>query len=405
MSPGTWLGERNFGRAVPSVAAVALLAGVVITGVVGGFGGDDAGGSGTTGSDAASPTIPTTTSTTTTLPPTTTTAPKTSLGSSLSKGMQGSEVERLQRRLTDLGFQPGPIDGQFGNLTQMAIWAYEKLVVGAPFRDPSGVVTPQMWLDLQDPLPVIPRRVDDGQHTEIYLPQQVLVVFNANRPVFISHISSGELAPPGDDFTEGADWCEEVTIDPGERGNEEGTEPLKKGVCGNSWTPGGVYEFYRKHEGTRESRLGGMLNPVYFNYGIAVHGGFEVPLQPASHGCIRIPNAISETFFQLVSTGQKVFVFDGVEEPEDYGSPPGWFDRDDPNYTTTTTATTSPPTTAAPATTATATTPATVAPRPATTTEPPRPATTPKPATTTPRPTTTTTTTTTTTAVPAPPTT
>ena len=41
-----------------------------------------------------------------------------------------------------------------------------------------------------------------------------------------------------------------------------------------------------------------MLNPVYFNYGIAIHGAYKVPLHPASHGCIRIDNSFSATFFQ-----------------------------------------------------------------------------------------------------------
>ena len=172
----------------------------------------------------------------------------------------------------------------------------------------------------------------------------MIVVFDGAAPVFISHISTGELEPPGDDFTKGKEWCEEVTIDPGENGNETGTEPLKKGVCGNSWTPGGVYEYYRMVSGVRESRLGGMRNPVYFNYGIAVHGAFQVPQEPASHGCIRIDNSFSEHFQSLVAIGEPVFVWDGVEEPEVYGPQSGRWDWADPDYTTTT-----PPTTVAPA--------------------------------------------------------
>ena len=90
-----------------------------------------------------------------------------------------------------------------------------------------------------------------------------------------------------------------MTISPGEIGNEHGTAPLKQGECGVSTTPGGVFRFYRRVAGVRQSALGGMWNPVYFNYGIAIHGALNVPLQPASHGCIRIPLAISETFQQL----------------------------------------------------------------------------------------------------------
>jgi hypothetical protein len=336
---------RNLPTVAPLVAAVTLLGAVGTVGAVGVLR-DDGGAASSNGAAAVTTVDPASTQLTTTLPPTTTTVPKTTIAQPLSYGMAGSEVQRLQERLQALGFQPGPIDGQFGELTRMAIWAYQTLVMGVRFNETDGVVTPQMWLDLQDPLNLPARRPDAGKHTEIYLPQQALVVYDGNAPVFISHIASGELEEPGDDFTKGKEWCEEVTIDPGENGNEDGTEPIKQGVCGNAWTPGGMYEFYRKVEGTRESRLGGMLNPVYFNYGIAVHGAYNVPKEPASHGCIRIPNLISATFFNLVNIGEQVFVWDGVKEPEEYGAQSGLWDWKDPNYTTTTTTTTVPPTTA-----------------------------------------------------------
>jgi Putative peptidoglycan binding domain/L,D-transpeptidase catalytic domain len=339
-------------RAIPIVAAVALLGLVGVVGAIGVATRDDASADApSTGVAASTAAGASSTTVTTTRPaPTTSTVPKTRIAGPLKRGMSGPEVRALQQRLTKLKFQPGPIDGQFGSLTQMAVWAYQKLVMGVPFDQPDGVVTPDMWLALQDPLRVHARRPQAGKHTEVYLPKQVLVVFNGDTPLFISHMSSGELAdPPGNDFNKGKDWCSEVTIDPGEQGNEKGTEPIKTGVCGNAWTPAGVYHFNRKYEGKRESRLGGMQNPVYFNYGIAIHGAYQIPLHPASHGCIRIPNLISPTFFNLVNKGEQVFVFDDVKEPEEYGSPPGFFDRRDPNYTTTTT-TTVPPVTAAPTT-------------------------------------------------------
>jgi hypothetical protein len=345
-------GDRStIPRAVPIVASVALLGLVGVVGAIGVATRDDASADGPTAAPAGTAAgAAASVAPTTTLAPTTTTVPKTTIAGPLKRGMSGPEVQALQQRLTDLKFQPGPIDGQFGSLTQMAVWAYQALVMGVPFDQTDGVMTPDMWLALQDPQPVHARRPQAGKHTEIYLPRQALVVFDGDTPLFISHMASGELAdPPGNDFSKGKDWCAEVTIDPGEQGNEKGTEPLKTGVCGNAWTPAGVYTFNRKFEGKRESRLGGMQNPVYFNYGIAIHGAYQVPLHPASHGCIRIPNLISPTFFNLVSKGEQVFVFDDVKEPEEYGSPPGFFDRRDPNYTTTTT-TTVPPTTVAPTT-------------------------------------------------------
>jgi hypothetical protein len=55
---------------------------------------------------------------------------------------------------------------------------------------------------------------------------------------------------------------------------------------------------------------------VYFNYGIAVHGAHNVPNAPASHGCIRIPEFIANYFPTLVAKGDRVYVWDGVKEPE-----------------------------------------------------------------------------------------
>jgi hypothetical protein len=91
-----------------------------------------------------------------------------------------------------------------------------------------------------------------------------------------------------------------------------------------------------------------MWNPVYFNYGIAIHGALNVPLEPASHGCIRIPMKISETFQTLAGDGDQVYVFDGIEEPEHYGDQPPTFNWLDPDYTTTTVPASTPPSASTP---------------------------------------------------------
>ena len=115
----------------------------------------------------------------------------------LSSGALGDDVTRLQRRLADLKFNPGPIDGQFGTLTEAAVWAYEKLVLGVPREAVTGDVTPRMWRAMQNPVPIAARRPDAGRHTEIYLPEQVLVAFDGNTPLFISHVSTGDGAGVG----------------------------------------------------------------------------------------------------------------------------------------------------------------------------------------------------------------
>lgn len=283
-------------------------------------------------------------------------------------GSTGPEVERLQRRLIDLAFDPGLVDGAFGTRTLQAVWAFEKLVMGVPRQEARGRVTPEIWDRMQRAVDIAPRRPEAAtqNHTEIYLPEQVLVIFHDRRPVLVTHISGGD----------GEEWCEEVTISPGELGNERGTEPLLDGVCGRSVTPGGVFRYYRRVEGRRESQLGGLYNPVYFNWGIAVHGAHEVPAMPASHGCIRIPMHISDYYQSLVTwgrtTGDLVYVFDGVKEPEEYGAQSPVWNWSDPDYSTTTSSTSTPSTssTSTTSTTSTSTTTTVVETPPATTVAP-----------------------------------
>ena len=356
------LQSHPIGRWTPVIAAAAMLAAVVFAGSTTGGnsqGSDSTLGSTTTGMTSTS----TSTSTSTTLrdnpgevdpsltvPPSTQpqvvipTDPavvKTQLSQPLSHKMQGDEVLALQQRLADLGFAPGPIDGTFGRGTQQALWAFEKLILGTPFNDATGVLTNEMWQTMQDPIAIQPlREVGEGKtHMEIFLDKQVAIVFTNDKPVLVTHISSGT----------GETWCQIVKYNTDQFGQPLAV-PIEKDICGLSKTPGGVFKFYRRVPGERIGVLGSMWNPVYFNYGIAVHGSRNVPLRPASHGCVRISMEIADYFPSLVKNGDKVYVWDGVKEPEDQTkaerTPP--FDYPNPAATTSTTSTS---TTVAPSTT------------------------------------------------------
>lgn len=370
---------NSVARWLPVGAAGGLLAAVVVAGVISGSGGDD------TDNPAASPVEtsnglvgattttfagPVTTETYEAFEETGDTIVKVPLSGSLSKGAWGDEVRRVQERLAELAFDPGPIDGEFGSLTTQAVWAFEKLVMGVPRSEATGVVTPELWDRMQDPIQVKPRRPTGGlaDHTEVYLPEQVMVVFNADRATVVAHISTGELAPNATAFTpwqeNAAEYCETITID-----SENGIlleEPIEKAICGRSYTPPGVFTAYRKIEGQRLGPLGGMMNPIYINQGIAIHGADNVPLAPASHGCIRVSQYLGSSMQDILELGDKVLIWDGVNEPEQVSEEARkmrW-DYADPNATTTTTSTTT--TTVAPTTVAPATAPPTT-PAPTTT--------------------------------------
>ncbi len=258
------------------------------------------------------------------------------LTQNLGQGMAGSEVRALQAALAALQFDPGPIDGIFGGATVRAVWAFEKIVLGTPRTEMRGVVTPDIWRQMNSDVRVAPRRTPGGTHMEVYIPEQVSVLFKDGEARVISHVSSGE----------NIEWCDVVEIDLDDGTTEE------KGICGISLTPGGVFHFERKVDGWRNAKLGRLYQPVYFNYGIAIHGSGNVPDYPASRGCVRHPMHIAEYLPDLIEINDMIYVFDGVEEPETYGAQSMIFDYPDPNWvppTTSTTSTTSTTTTTTPA--------------------------------------------------------
>jgi hypothetical protein len=352
-------GDAGVANRAPIIAATALIAVIVGVGVVGAAG-DEGTAPATPPSQTVAPFVPESTLDlpTTELAPTSTTASVAPLSQPLAQGVQGAEVQQLQERLSELGFDPGPADGIFGLMTTQAVWAFEKLVLGTPRSEASGRIDQDRWERLMGEVTISPRRSTNGQanHTEVYLDEQVMVVFQRDVPVLISHVSTGELDANGDP----AEYCEEATYDTDAQGREL-EEPVTKAVCALAKTPGGVFTYKRMVEGKRVSPLGGMWNPAYFNYGIAVHGAENVPLEPASHGCVRIPMHISEYFQDLISIGDRILVWNGKQEPENVSerdSLPS-FDYADPTATTTTTTTLPPETTTttiAPTTTTRATT-------------------------------------------------
>ncbi len=290
---------------------------------------------------------------------------KTDLTQTLGFGNAGKQVKAVQQRLKELGFDPGPADGSFGEGTRAAVWAFEKLTSDVQYNKVTGKVTNEMWQMMQDDLTFQPRRQTSGTHVEIYLPRQVLIVFKDNAPILITHISSGELNADGTAKT----WCETLKYDTDDNGNLL-EEPITKAMCAEAKTPGGVFRFTRRVAGNRVGPLGGMWNPVYFNYGIAVHGADNVPKDPASHGCIRIPHFIADYFPDLVKNRDLVYVWGwNGKEPENNSrndSLPS-FNRPDPSATTTTSSTSTTSTTT-PATTTTVKSTTTTAKPPATTT-------------------------------------
>lgn len=197
----------------------------------------------------------------------------------LSRGDSGEAVRVLQERLRTLHYDPGVVDGVFGQATEYALYAFQK-VQGL---EPTGVATAEVRNALASP--VLPEAlVPNGgaQRVEADLGRQLLFVYRDGRLALISHISSGS----GRVFCEG-------------------------GPCRRAVTPTGTFQFLWRVDGWDVGALGGLYNPVYFTSdGIAVHGALSVPLYPDSHGCLRIPMHTAERFPSLVANGDPVYVLE-----------------------------------------------------------------------------------------------
>jgi hypothetical protein len=68
----------------------------------------------------------------------------------------------------------------------------------------------------------------------------------------------------------------------------------------------GTFHFYLKGPGTNAK---GMYMSNFFIRGYAIHGYPEVPVYPASHGCIRVPNSDANAIYSWINLGDPIFVY------------------------------------------------------------------------------------------------
>ena len=192
----------------------------------------------------------------------------------LRPGMQGAAVRRLQQRLAQLHYYPGAVNGRFGTDTLEAVWAFKE-VQGLATAAGADEADPAMQRALAHPQPpsvLVPR--GGGLRIEVNLPREVLVLYRHHQVVLISHISAGGgyyyRCPGG-------------------------------GTCGPALTPDGNYRAHWFAGGWLHVPLGRMYNPVFFiGANFAIHGDIPIPLQPASHGCVRIPVDVANVLYKQI---------------------------------------------------------------------------------------------------------
>lgn len=210
----------------------------------------------------------------------------------LTLGSSGPAVKALQRRLTALHYYLGKIDGKFGWNTMEAVWAFKEVQWGKRAPQNPDIVGPTMRGQLRNPkLPRAHYPHGGSWRVEVNKNLEVLVVYKHGKITLISHVSSAAYHRPD----------------------------------GSYITPNGRYRALEYLPGAvPDSTFGGyMYNPVFFiGRSYAIHGmpnptstiSFDgVPLNPASHGCVRIPMDVSVVFHNYVhpsfSHGTPIYIF------------------------------------------------------------------------------------------------
>jgi hypothetical protein len=182
---------------------------------------------------------------------------------SAGEGKRGTDALLLQRGLDALGYAV-PVTGYYDAGTSRAVIAFRK-VNG---MERIGYASPAVFsMVLKGQGAFKPRFPDAGYHVEYDWSRQVLGFFRGAKPVNVYHSSSGAPATP---------------------------------------TVFGTFTFYRKEPGTNHL---GMVQSNYFIRGYAIHGYKDVPVYPASHGCLRVPIPNAYQIDRQISLGMKIMVY------------------------------------------------------------------------------------------------
>ena len=205
--------------------------------------------------------------------------------------MRGDDVRAMERKLDLLKFYPGKVDGRFDGETWQGIMAFQKFS-GLRRTAQFDARTQAALFNATVPGGVIPN--GGLPRVEVDISHQVALIFDEFGLERVAAVSSGS----------DKQYCDNARPKEGEKH----FKPYQ--VCGDARTPRGNFKVQRRIRGKRESALGTLINPLYFNGGYAIHGSPSVPGQPASHGCVRVTNTTSEWIFANVADGTPVYVFD-----------------------------------------------------------------------------------------------
>ena len=191
--------------------------------------------------------------------------------------LKPKELKEAERRLSELGYTTGPVDGVIDNTTRQALITFQKW----EGRKVTGQLTRAEFNAILEAS--APRPKDSGyRHVEVDLDRQVMLLTDDEGAVTkILPVSTGS----------------------GEHYHE-------KRMSGLAYTPRGRFRIYGKLAGWRKSPLGLLYYPNYFSDGLAIHGNPSVPHSPRSHGCVRIPMSEAKEISEQLPVGTIVLIYD-----------------------------------------------------------------------------------------------
>lgn len=206
-----------------------------------------------------------------------------SIASAQQFGKQHASLTRAQtreaeRRLSDLGYWTGAVDGIFDPATRSALIAFQKWE-GRP-------ISGQLTLDELEAIRSSgsPKARDLGYaHVEVDLDRQVLLLVKDDGGVRVLPVATGN---------------DKLFVD--------------EGQTSIAYTPRGRFVVYDKEVGWHTGSLGSVYYANFISGGVAIHGSRSVPIQPASHGCIRVPMFAAREVSKLLPVGTIVLVYDKV---------------------------------------------------------------------------------------------
>jgi lipoprotein-anchoring transpeptidase ErfK/SrfK len=182
---------------------------------------------------------------------------------SLREGSRGVYVELLERRLVELHYRLERVDSVYDFRTADAVVAFRKV----QSMDRVFTVNTAVWRALADPRTPRARLDVRAFHFEVDQTHQVLYTVERGEITSISHVSTGKPSTPTHD---------------------------------------GSFRVWRK---AATLTGGGLYWPSYFDGLRAFHGYVEVPIYPASHGCVRIPYWNAQWVYGLAAYGTRVVIY------------------------------------------------------------------------------------------------